>query len=733
MVRGMEVLDEKKSILIIDDDENICRTLSLILNKKGYHVETVNKGSKALEKIRERFFNITLIDIKLPDIEGIELISPLKKIQPGMELIMITGQGSMETAIGALNEGASSYITKPLNMEELLAKIKEIFEKQDSILRNFIKPEIIEKQKILIIDDDKNICRTLSLILNKKGFEVETVETGYEALEKALARFFNVVILDLILPDINGLELIKPLKNIHPDTGVMIVTDYGSMESAIHALNLGAFSYITKPLDLDEVLGKISDKLEKQKAEQAIANLAKFPSENPNPVLRVNKEKVLYINQAGKILFKIERGSKIPEALRNIVYKSFIDNSNKILETTLENRVFSFNISQIENKNYANIYGMDITEKKKAEEKINEQNEFLTNVIDSLTHPFYVINIKDYTIELMNPVSNIDISSSSLTCYELTHKLGEPCSGEISCPLEEVIKTKKPCIVEHRHYDNNGNLKDFEVYGYPIFNKVGDIIQMIEYTLDITERKKAEEELKATLKDLKRSNTELEQFAYVTSHDLQEPLRMVTSFTQLLQKRYKDKLDKDANDYINFAVDGAARMIRLINDLLIFSRVGTRGKAFTSVDMNVIYNAILNNLIPTINETNAKIACDPLPIIKADMSQMLQLLQNLISNAIKFHSDKPPKIHLSCKVKNNEWMFSVKDNGIGIDKKYTDRIFIIFQRLHKKNEFGGTGIGLAVCKKIIQRHGGKIWVESEIGKGSTFYFTISKIKVGKKL
>ncbi|HEY0089430.1 MAG TPA: ATP-binding protein, partial [Candidatus Lokiarchaeia archaeon] len=272
-------------------------------------------------------------------------------------------------------------------------------------------------------------------------------------------------------------------------------------------------------------------------------------------------------------------------------------------------------------------------------------------------------------------------------------------------------------------------------YNEKDINKLQNIVNQIAPILNArlqrdfqeNKRKLAENELNMTLDDLKRSNAELEQFAYVASHDLQEPLRMVASFTQLLAKRYKDKLDKDANDFINFAVDGATRMQNLINDLLIFSRVGTRGKIFTSIDTNIILKTVLNNLRSSIEETKAKITYDPLPVIIADDSQMMQLFQNLISNAIKFHRmDVSPEIHVSAEVKKDEWVFYVRDNGIGIDNQFFDRLFIIFQRLHKKDEYGGTGIGLAVCKKIVQRHEGKIWVESEPGKGSTFYFTIPK-------
>jgi light-regulated signal transduction histidine kinase (bacteriophytochrome) len=189
-------------------------------------------------------------------------------------------------------------------------------------------------------------------------------------------------------------------------------------------------------------------------------------------------------------------------------------------------------------------------------------------------------------------------------------------------------------------------------------------------------------------------------------------------------------LDEDANDFINYAVDGATRMQNLISDLLIFSRVGTRGKPFKNTDMSVVLEGVIATFRQLIKETNVTLTYNPLPMIFADESQMIQLLQNLISNAIKFHKEEEsPVVHISAKLQKNQWIFSVRDNGIGINSQYFDRIFIIFQRLHKKDEFDGTGIGLAICKKIIEHHKGKIWVESEVGKGSTFYFSIPKTEV----
>jgi signal transduction histidine kinase len=246
----------------------------------------------------------------------------------------------------------------------------------------------------------------------------------------------------------------------------------------------------------------------------------------------------------------------------------------------------------------------------------------------------------------------------------------------------------------------------------------------VELRQSLAENTKMLDRLHIAGADLTRSNQELEQFAFVASHDLQEPLRKVSSFSQLLAAQYKGKLDAEADEFIGYMVDGAERMQTLIQNLLAYSRLGRRGQPFAATDGNVVLKQALDNLQEAIEASGAVVTSDPLPLVLADEIQLAQLFQNLIGNAIKFHGAIKPLIHVRAESNGTEWIFSVRDNGIGIDPQFAQRIFVIFQRLHSRHEYPGTGIGLAICKKIVERHGGRIWMESQLGQGTTFQFTL---------
>ncbi|MDQ2076838.1 PAS domain S-box protein [Marinimicrobium sp. ABcell2] len=260
-----------------------------------------------------------------------------------------------------------------------------------------------------------------------------------------------------------------------------------------------------------------------------------------------------------------------------------------------------------------------------------------------------------------------------------------------------------------------------------------DGLHVLSAIIDLTHRKQAQRTLAEQAEELRRSNAELEQFAYVASHDLQEPLRMVRSYTELLEQKLQDSLDEKTRKYMHYVIEGAERMQRLISDLLAFSRAGRRELERDPVDFNKVLSHVVTLLRATIEERpGAKVTWDPLPVLCATESMVVQLFQNLVGNGLKFQGDEPPRVHVSCEAKGDTWLFSVTDNGIGIDQKYADRVFLVFQRLHERSRYPGTGIGLAITKRIVERHGGEIWFESQPGHGTTFFFTLPMHPKGQK-
>jgi PAS domain S-box-containing protein len=313
-------------------------------------------------------------------------------------------------------------------------------------------------------------------------------------------------------------------------------------------------------------------------------------------------------------------------------------------------------------------------------------------------------------------------------CHMLTHRSKTPCRlPDHLCPIAEAQETGKTATVTHTHFDKKGNKLFVEIMVYPVKDKKGKTTQFVYIYRDVTERKRAEEELRNLTRELKRSNEDLQQFAYVASHDLQAPLRSIEGFIRLLVKKYKGRLDKNADDYIHFITEGVRDMQMLIYDLLEFSKVGTDDNAFAPTDTSSCFKQAVSNLTGVIAEKKAVIKHDgQFPTVPGRAAQLTSLFQNLIGNAIKFCTVQP-KIHISVKRERKHWLFSVQDNGIGIDARDFHRIFGPFGRLHSKSDFPGTGIGLATCNKIVERHGGRIWLNSKAGKGSTFFFTLPAI------
>ncbi len=364
----------------------------------------------------------------------------------------------------------------------------------------------------------------------------------------------------------------------------------------------------------------------------------------------------------------------------------------------------------------------DITERKKTQDSLLFQACLLENISDAII----ACNLHDL-------ITNWNAAAEELYGWKSEHVLGMTMAevlrteyiGSTAAQVQAELEQQGSWKGEVIHYRNNGAPLNVLSSVAQLKDASGKLIGLVLVNRDITERKRIEMALRAQTQELQRSNADLEQFAYIASHDLQEPLRMVASYTELLRERYAGQLDARADKFINYAVDGARRMQLLVSDLLSYSRIGTQGKPFEPTDTEFILKRVLSSIALKIRETDAQIAYGHLPVVTADPIQIGQLFQNLISNAIKFRGNDAPRITVAAhQLGGGLWQFSVADNGIGIDSEYAQRIFQIFQRLHERATYPGSGIGLAIAKKIVERHGGKIWFESEAGHGATFHFTL---------
>ena|GEM_PF-739354 len=475
--------------------------------------------------------------------------------------------------------------------------------------------------------------------------------------------------------------------------------------------------------------------------------------------------KVIPSETVGNLIYNLGNGQwNIPtlrELLENILPKSSIiedfeikHNFQDIGEKTLLLNARRLDVEEREPMILISI--SDLTERTRAEEALRESEEMMRLILDMSLDGICRFNYRTGLFDYLSPavasilgysveeLINMDVAS----VHAMVHPDDLPAMLASIKRLEETGED----TAEYRQKHQNGNYIWLANHMSIRKDDKGNPCYRYGSIRDITERKKAgkhtqklldeknqlteelstkndeliqkQDELNDLIKKLGISNQELEQFAYVASHDLREPLRMITSFLQLLELRYKDQLDGDANEFIGFAVDGAKRLDTMIIDLLEYSRLANKEMSYTDVNIENVIEKVIGNLSFLIEENSAQITYDSVPIVRADEDQMVRLIQNLIENAIKYRREETPQIYISAEKQNGNFVFSVKDNGIGIDPQYLDRIFTIFKRLHTHEEYEGTGIGLTIAQRIVHQHGGEIWAESESDKGSTFHFTI---------
>ncbi len=527
---------------------------------------------------------------------------------------------------------------------------------------------------ILVVDDTPTNLDVLFDFLNNAGFKVLFAEDGESALEKARYANPDLILLDILMPGMDGFETCRRLKQQETtaDIPVIFLTALTETTDKVKGLSLGAVDFITKPLQYEEVLARVKTHLRLQSLTQQLqaqnqrshlfadVTLKIRQSLQIDDILQTSVTEVKTILQADRVLiyrlWPDGTGSGVAEAVQ--------PGLPQVMGTVFPQEVFP--LDSKEQYRHGRIRSLvDATQ-------------------DQQISPCLIEFLQQFEVQakLVVPI----LAQGDLWGLLIAHQCAAP--------------------------------RQWTVFETELLEQLADQIAIALTQAQLLEQETLQRQ------ELARSNAELQQFAYIASHDLQEPLRMVTSYLQLLERRYKGQLDPDADDFIQFAVDGALRMRTLINDLLTYSRIGTRGHAFELTSCTAAVEQAIANLKLAIEESGAVITYPDLPQLQADPTQLIQLFQNLLSNAIKFHGEAPVRIAIAISQTEDAWLFSVQDNGIGLDPQYADQIFVIFQRLNNRTHYPGTGIGLAVCKKIVERHGGKIWVEAELNQGSTFYFTI---------
>ncbi|PZD70157.1 Phytochrome-like protein cph1 [Acaryochloris thomasi RCC1774] len=370
----------------------------------------------------------------------------------------------------------------------------------------------------------------------------------------------------------------------------------------------------------------------------------------------------------------------------------------------------------------------DISNRKQSELALRHKEAFLSSVYDGTEEGIFVIDVRgehDFRFAGLNPTYE---QLTGLRSFEIKGAVLD----EVLCPA--VAKSLKhryiECIEmgETISYEETRFRNKQKVYWLtsltPLFDSHSRVYRIIGTSIDITPRKRTEQQLQQAHDELASSNLELEQFAYVASHDLQEPLRKITSYSELLVRRHEGQFDEKSDKYLRYVAEGATRMQTLIRDLLAYSKVGRTGIEKGSTDLSIIMSQVTTDLGAVIEESHATLDIDRLPTVYVNSTLIRQLLQNLVGNALKYRTEVPPHVQVKADSTEDGWTFSIADNGIGIAPEFRERIFVVFQRLHHRNQYTGTGIGLSICKKIVEFHGGHIWLESEVGQGCTFYFTL---------
>jgi PAS domain S-box-containing protein len=751
MTSTPETTQNLVTILVVEDSPTQLEQLRFLLEESGYRVVAATNGQEGLAAARANAIDLVISDIVMPEMDGYELCQALRADQTLQRLpvILLTSLADSRDVIRGLESGANNFISKPYDGRELRARVRTVLANQE--IRDKCAPSEMgisvhfDGQRFLITADRLQILDLLlSTYENSVNRNDDLIRTRdelrvlNEQLEKRVAERTAALTAE-----------IEERRRTQEGLGLA--------NARLQALwRVSSGDHADAEMVAKEILAAIVRMTDSETGfyglvneDESVMTIRGWSGETMAGCSVADEPREFRIGEAGVWAEAVRRraplimndyaaphaGKKgLPEghvALRRLLVVPQSSFGKVTAVAAVANRAVDYGPDDA--RQIAAFLGgiQAISDRKRAEEALRESEERFRRAINATGEGLWEWDILAGR-EFFSP-RWCEVVGYSFDDPELPHtydswaeRIHPDDSGRVNSALRNHLEKGTKYDVDYRHRHKSGEYRWQNSKGQAIFDESGKPAKMVGCISDITDRKRAEEALLRRTGELARSNAELEQFAYVASHDLQEPLRMVASYTQLLAKRYKGRLDADADDFIEFAVDGAKRMQQLIVDLLAYARIGTRGQEFRATSSEAALSAALQNLATAIRESDAAIRSGPLPPVWADPVQLQQIFQNLLGNAIKFRHAGRPEIQVSGEESGAEWHFRVADNGIGIDPQQADRIFQVFQRLHTREQYPGTGIGLPICKKIAERHGGRIWVEPRPGYGTTFHFTISK-------
>ena len=737
-------------ILILEDSPSDADLMELELIDASitFLSRVVDTKKDYLKEIEEFKPNLILSDYNLPEFDGLSALKIKKEIIPEVPFIMVSGAIGEEFAIEALKKGATDYVIKD-NISKLAPAVRRALEeaeeyskrkKAEQQLKEYqdsLEKQVKKRTKELEVANEELQCTTEELQTANEELQCTTEElrTANEELQIQRNKLLK---LNRILHESEE----KFFKAFHSNPGAMTLSDKDEFIDVNESYaKLTGYSKNELIGHTSTELNIISKKQRKRFLTESIENGSIQGMEFD--VKTKSGEKRIIVSDAESI----ELDGKIRIIAFNYDITDSKRNEENLKKTLKEYNQLNRTLIALRDSSHAMMHAID---------EDYYLDEVCRIIIEDCGHSMVWIGFTEEESKKVIPVAYSGFEEDYLRTLNITWDNSEHGQG----PTGTAIRTGKPSICENMQIDPkfkpwreqaikrgysssivlpithkdqvigaltiySSETNPFSVEEIKLLQELADDISFGITALRLrTAHAKAEQALQESLLEVKRSNTELEQFAYVTSHDLREPLRMITSFLQLLERRYHDQLDSDANEFIGYAVDGAKRLDAMIQDILIYSKIANKERNLTYVNINNILEQTNLNLKASIDENNAEITYDHLPSLIVDEQLMIQLFQNLISNAIKYRSEESPKIYISAKNEGKQWLFRVKDNGIGISGKHLEKIFTIFQRLHTKEEYEGTGIGLAIVQKIVHQHGGEIWAESKLGEETTFYFTI---------